>query len=98
MNGCEKCGNPTHRDNAMNRRCDSCEHLTRQCDCPPELKVGDRIHVEYWVGAPKWLTKNDGTVTELKERTFIMRDDRKTMGSVAHTIVSRDAVDSITWK
>lgn len=30
---CEKCGNKTHRDDAMNRRCNGCEHLVRLCDC-----------------------------------------------------------------
>lgn len=30
---CEKCGSETHRDDAMNLRCNDCEHLVRQCIC-----------------------------------------------------------------
>jgi len=30
---CETCGRPAHRDEVMNRRCNGCEHLVRQCDC-----------------------------------------------------------------
>lgn len=30
---CEKCGAKVHRDDAMNRRCNDCERLVRQCDC-----------------------------------------------------------------
>jgi len=33
---CEKCGSPTHRDDAMNARCNSCEYLVRQCICTPQ--------------------------------------------------------------
>lgn len=30
---CESCGDETHRDDAMNRRCNGCERLVRLCDC-----------------------------------------------------------------
>lgn len=32
---CEKCGSSTHRDDAMESRCDGCEYLVRQCICTP---------------------------------------------------------------
>jgi len=38
---CEKCGADTHRDDAMNIRCNGCEHLERQCDCEPPRKSPD---------------------------------------------------------
>lgn len=30
---CEKCGADTHRDDAMNSRCNGCEWLVRECIC-----------------------------------------------------------------
>lgn len=35
---CEKCGAGAHLDDAMNRRCNTCERLVRQCDCTPIIK------------------------------------------------------------
>lgn len=32
---CEKCGVSTHRDDAMNLRCNRCEWLCRECRCEP---------------------------------------------------------------
>lgn len=44
---CEKCGSPAHRDDAMERRCNSCENLVRQCICPPKIERGDILLKEY---------------------------------------------------
>ena len=35
---CERCGADTHRDDAMNSRCNRCEHLTRECICVEKEK------------------------------------------------------------
>lgn len=37
---CEGCGGTTHRDDAMNRRCNGCERLVHQCVCHPETVNG----------------------------------------------------------
>lgn len=36
---CDKCGSATHRDDAMNRRCNKCEYKVRQCICKPRIKL-----------------------------------------------------------
>ena len=34
---CEKCNrHGVHRDDAMNQRCNGCEHKIRQCICKPQ--------------------------------------------------------------
>jgi len=43
---CPKCGAGTHRDDAMDRRCNDCEYLVRQCICVRTAKyaVGNRLY------------------------------------------------------
>ena len=42
---CEKCGSDVHRDDAMNRRCNNCEHLVRQCICKPNGGGKEKVKV-----------------------------------------------------
>jgi len=43
---CEKCGAGTHRDDAMNTRCNDCEYIVRQCICVRAAKYakGNRLY------------------------------------------------------
>jgi hypothetical protein len=49
---CDKCGSATHRDDAMNVRCNGCEHLIRQCICKdkenamPNFEMKDGIEIQ----------------------------------------------------
>jgi hypothetical protein len=50
---CDKCGASIHRDDTMNRRCDSCENLVRQCICPtPSKSTSDPLYTLTQDGIP----------------------------------------------
>lgn len=62
---CEKCGAETHRDDAMDRRCNSCEHLVSQCNCGPRgLKTVTLARRTFYTEAIQVGPHNEAAVAE----------------------------------
>ena len=43
------CGSPAHRDDAMNMRCNVCEHLVRMCKCEKRTETHVHYRTEYQI-------------------------------------------------
>jgi hypothetical protein len=66
---CIVCGSDTHRDDAMDQRCNSCEHKVRQCICASIQKRGivTKITPARYVRKPFYVEAIEVTTENLDE-------------------------------